>query len=239
MAPPERIATISPDKRISSDLLRSWIPKNWAAFWQNPEILNGNEHDMVHHLVVLHNCYRIGKFLETKGVQVDYEALIEFALTHDVRRLSDRHDDTLHAVRASRFLAGLSTLVFSKYQEFSPASHQLAQAIVLYHDVHLERPVPKKLGYNPTFLTALLADRVALARYDGKIFNQTTWTTTLDHLVGDLPDNFQSLFEEDFLEKLLAENYNWHNAAQGKKAHGTGQIEATLTSGQELGILRP
>lgn len=243
MAPAEKEIKILPDGKISARLLESWVPEKWADFWQNREILEGNEHDMVHHLMVLHDCYKIGRSLETKGVSVDYSALIEFSLVHDVKRLWDDHGDAWHAVRASRFLAGLSTLAFSKTREFPLESHWLAQAIVLYHDVRLndelKPPTPEALIKNYTFLTALLADRSALARYDGRIFEQARWRTTLDHLLKGLPDNFTSLFEKEFLEKLLADNFIWHNAAQEKRAKGTDQKAAALESGQELGILRP
>ncbi|MBI3384988.1 hypothetical protein HY030_02230, partial [Candidatus Gottesmanbacteria bacterium] len=53
------------------------------------EVLAGEEHNMIHHLMVLYDCLSLTTHLREKRMEIDSAALRVFSLVHDTRREND------------------------------------------------------------------------------------------------------------------------------------------------------
>lgn len=210
-------------------LIRQIIPDNYELFWQDADILNGKEHDIVHHIMVLGLVNYVGKMLIAKGGDIDLLALNATALVHDTQRISE-DEDTYHGLAAEGFLEDIKNMFwpFTSFWQASPQSIELARQITFFHNLKPEK-VPPGIRNNLTFRVFEFCDVLAMVRYNG-------WDGKFEVTPKMLQEKLPNRFSTDELKQLLVMTQNCHALAQKYYQEGQQKIEAILTAGKETGL---
>ncbi len=229
----------------ASAFVKLIIPEQYHLFWTNKDIVRNNEHDIIHHIMLVGLVNKIGKYLIAQGVPVDLLAQDSSALTHDTQRDTDE-PDTNHAQAAARFL-WMSRDYFeplSSFYKSSKRSLELANLMVLFHNLPFndlkEKFSPEVFREHPGLEVNLrlfvFCDVLAIVRYNH-------WDGNFEVTPELLNQKLPGFFTEKQLKYLIKQTQKWHELAMKyKKKYGdvkkdhSNQIRAVIQAGIETGF---